>query len=73
VADEPTLAETQQILVRSGAISNIIYQLLEYHQAALLILRSLALPPDNEVERLFSNIMQPVEALLAKIGETCRV
>ena len=67
VEDKAALAEAQEILVRSGAISYVIYQLLEYHQEASQTLRSLSLPAGNEVELLFSDIMQPVEALLAMV------
>lgn len=69
VEDEAALAEAQGILVRSGAISYVIYQLLEYHQEASRILRSLPLAPGNEVELLFRNVMQPVDALLARVEE----
>jgi geranylgeranyl pyrophosphate synthase len=69
VVNETVLTEAQEILIRSGAISYVIYQLLEYHQEASQLLRSLSLPPGNEIERLFGDIIRPVEALLAMVKE----
>ncbi len=69
VEDKDALTEAQEILIHSGAISYVIYQLLEHHREASLVLRSLALPAGHEVQLLFSDIMKPVEALLAMVAE----
>jgi geranylgeranyl pyrophosphate synthase len=62
------LAEAQTILIRCGAVSYCIDQLLRRHRAAKRILEAITLPHPVELEGLLVGIRKPVAELFASTG-----
>jgi hypothetical protein len=67
--DAEALAEAQAILVRCGAVSYSIYELLRRYQLARELLNTLAVYRRAGLEALFENLLQPVKRLFTAIGE----
>lgn len=67
-ADPKALAEAQDILVRSGAISYCIDQLLRRHQLACQNLVAIPLVQRHELSELLSEQVKPVWSLLRRQG-----
>jgi geranylgeranyl pyrophosphate synthase len=65
IADPAVLAEAQQILIRCGAISYTIAQLLERHAAAETLLHAVSLARPAPIRNLLDEIVAPVRGLLA--------
>jgi len=63
------LEEAQEILIRSGAISYCIDQLIYRHQTARKILDSIPLTQRDILDRLFEEVIAPVQKLFESIGE----
>lgn len=63
------LAEAQEILIRSGAISYGIDQLLQRGERVRGLLRQTALPQPQVIEEMMASILQPVSNLLAQMAE----
>jgi geranylgeranyl pyrophosphate synthase len=67
ISDEAALAEAQALLVRCGAVSYCVDQLLRrYHQAQQLLDR-LPLSHTAELERLMADMIRPAEELMALV------
>jgi geranylgeranyl diphosphate synthase type I len=67
--DEPdALAEAQQILVKSGAVSYCAFRMIEFSQAAHDVLASLPLASTEPIERLLSLHLRPLHRLLESVG-----
>ncbi len=59
------LAEAQEILWRSGAVSYCLHQILGRHAQAQALLGEAALPVPEPLQALFTDLIRPVDALLA--------
>ena len=68
IPDPDALAEAQAILIRCGAVSYCIDQLLCRVLAAQEILPSISLVRQEKLEGLLSDIMKPVRNLFAEMG-----
>jgi geranylgeranyl diphosphate synthase type I len=66
--DAKALAEAQAILIRCGAISYGLHELLRRHQYARALLAPLGVEPRAGLEPLFEDLVQPVRRVLAEIG-----
>jgi octaprenyl-diphosphate synthase len=64
------LQEAQEILIRCGAISYCVDQLLRRHQAAQGILSSNSIPNKEMIDVLLEAVIQPVEKLFEMLGVT---
>lgn len=73
ITDEGALREAQDILVRCGAISYCVDQLLRRHQSAEEILDTAALPRRDVLDTLLEEIVAPVSRLFETIGESLPV
>jgi geranylgeranyl pyrophosphate synthase len=63
IADPAALKEAQTILVRCGAISYCVDQILYRHQAGKKILDSIPIQDKGEFEELLDDVIKPVESL----------
>jgi len=68
IPDPDALAEAQTVLIRCGAVSYCIDQLLRRVQAAREILSNTPLADPQKLEGLLANVVDPVKNLFAKIG-----
>jgi geranylgeranyl pyrophosphate synthase len=68
IPDPDALAEAQTILIRCGAVSYCIDQLLRRVQAAREILESISLASPEKLEGLLADVVDPVMNLFAEIG-----
>lgn len=67
-AEPEALAEAQAILVRSGAISYCISELIARRLNATELLRTLDLPNPKPLEELLDQALAPVKHLFASVG-----
>lgn len=67
VTDADALGEAQLILIRCGAVSYVVHELLQRHQEARKMLERLVLPNGRELELLFEEIIAPVYGLLSEV------
>lgn len=65
IPNPDALSEAQAILIRCGAVSYCIDQLLRRYHTAKRFLTSIALPFPEEIESLLESCIQPVNRLLA--------
>ncbi|NOY97929.1 MAG: polyprenyl synthetase family protein [Chloroflexi bacterium] len=70
VADEGALCEAQEILIRCGAVSYCMHQLLHRYQAARETLQTAELARPESIENLLKEVVAPVWKLFEEIGET---
>lgn len=68
ITEPEALSEAQTILIRCGAVSYCIDQLLHRYHAAKQFLDAIPLPFPGELEKLLVASIQPVEKLLAASG-----
>jgi len=68
ITNPESLVEAQKILIRCGAVSYCIDQLLRRHRAAKEILEAIPVPHEEELEGLLDGIRKPVEELFASTG-----
>ncbi len=68
VAEPPSLAQAQQILISSGALSYCIYQLISRYRRATELLDQLALINREPLQRVFDQRLLPVVSLLDHSG-----
>ena len=66
--DPEALAEAQAILIRCGAVSYGVYQLLGRYERAREMLKRLPLRRDEELAALLEDQARPVRELLASLG-----
>ena len=69
VSDESALCEAQEILIRCGAVSYCVDQLLHRFQKAQQLLPTIALVQPSIVATLFDEVMAPVWKLLEAGGD----
>ena len=62
------LAQAQKILLRCGAVSYCLHQLLERHSTALALLKPASLPNPAPLAAVFERIIAPVQNLLERAG-----
>ncbi|MCI0395661.1 MAG: polyprenyl synthetase family protein [Chloroflexi bacterium] len=62
------LAEAQKILIRCGAVSYCVDQLLRRYQAAQRLLAAMPLAAPGRLAGLLEPVISPVQALLTEIG-----
>ena len=67
--DIEMLAEAQAILIRSGAVSYCVYELLRRHHLAQALLATLAVDHRAAIESLFEDLVRPVRRLFAAMGK----
>jgi geranylgeranyl pyrophosphate synthase len=70
VTDENALREAQEILIRCGAVSYCVDQLLRRHQSARDILQGTELARPELIECLLEEVIAPVWKLFDAIGES---
>jgi geranylgeranyl pyrophosphate synthase len=63
--DTHALRQLQEILVRCGAVSYCIHQLMRRGQRAVLMLEALHLPHPERLGALFDDVIEPARKLLA--------
>ena len=68
ITDESALREAQDILVRCGAVSYCVDQLLRRYQSAKEILRTIELVRPDSIEGLLEEVVAPVWKLFDAIG-----
>jgi geranylgeranyl pyrophosphate synthase len=68
ITDPEALAEAQTILIRSGAVSYCLDQLLHKSQAARDILANISLIHHEQLNSLLDEIVSPVQRLLSVAG-----
>jgi geranylgeranyl pyrophosphate synthase len=68
ISAEDALQEAQEILIRCGAVSYCVDQLLRRHQTAQGILNKLPLPKKAAVEALMEAVIAPVRKLFETLG-----
>lgn len=68
ITDEAALREAQDILVRCGAVSYCVDQLLRRHQAAQEVLADISLPRREVLDALIEEVIAPVRKLFDAIG-----
>ncbi|HEY9151802.1 MAG TPA: polyprenyl synthetase family protein [Anaerolineales bacterium] len=74
ISDAEALHEAQEILIRSGAISYCVDQLLRKHQQARTIMAGIDLVCPDKVETLLDWVIAPVKKLLDEVGvEAARI
>lgn len=68
------LAEAQEILIRCGAVSYGVHELICRHQKAQTLLDSISLPQRAGLDALLEDLIRPVHELLARVNaRTCQV
>jgi geranylgeranyl pyrophosphate synthase len=67
VSDAQALSAAQLILVRCGAVSYVLHELLERNHEARKILHNLVLPQRDKLEGLFAEIIEPVHGLMMEV------
>ena len=73
IASDGALQEAQDILIRCGAVSYCVDQLLRRHQAAQIILDEIALPSKGRVDTLIRELVTPVHRLFETLGLSAQV
>jgi geranylgeranyl pyrophosphate synthase len=68
MSDENTLQEAQEILIRCGAVSYCVDQLLHRHQKAQEILNKTPLSDKRPVNTLIEGVIAPVRKLFETLG-----
>lgn len=68
ISAENALQEAQEILIRCGAVSYCVDQLIRRHQAARKVLDELSLPNKGTVDSLIEEIIAPVWKLFETLG-----
>ena len=68
ISIEDALKEAQEILIRCGAVSYCVDQLIHRHQAAQGILDKVPLPNKERVDSVFEAIIAPVHRLFDALG-----
>ena len=68
ISAENALQEAQEILIRCGAVSYCVDQLLRRHQAAQAILDEIPLHNKAAVDSVISAIIAPVQRLFDTLG-----
>ena len=66
--DPEALAEAQQILLRSGAVSYCVFKMVEIADEARKVLAGIALRDAAPVERIFAAHLQPLHQMLESVG-----
>lgn len=66
--DPEALAEAQQILLRSGAVSYCVFKMVEIADEARKVLAATALRDAEPVERIFSAHLRPLHKMLESVG-----
>lgn len=66
--DASALTEAQNILIRCGAISYCVYELIRRQQLAVAALQHLPVPNPSGLTKLLAEIIDPVKDLLKAIG-----
>jgi len=66
--DPVALNEAQQILIRSGAVSYCVYQVIQRHQQIRTRLEELSLADSQPISDLLANQLEPVRGLLTRLG-----
>lgn len=67
-ADPDALAEAQQILLRSGAVSYCVFKMVEIAEEARKVLAGIALRDPGPVERVFAAHLRPLHKMLESVG-----
>jgi geranylgeranyl pyrophosphate synthase len=70
ITDEGALREAQDILVRCGAVSYCVDQLLRRYQSAREVLQGVQLARPDSIESLLEEVIAPVQRLFEAIGES---
>jgi len=73
IASDGALQEAQDILIRCGAVSYCVDQLLRRHQAAQIILDEIALPSKGRVDTLIGELVTPIHRLFETLGLSTQV
>ena len=68
ISDEGDLREAQDILIRCGAVSYCVDQILVRHQAAQTILDKLPLPNKGMIDSVIEAVIAPVHRLFDTLG-----
>jgi geranylgeranyl pyrophosphate synthase len=68
ITDETALRQAQDILVRCGAVSYCVDQLLRRYQSAREVLRTVQLARPDSIESLLEEVIAPVQNLFEAIG-----
>jgi hypothetical protein len=68
ITDPAALKEAQTILIRCGAVSYCIHQLLNRHTAARKLVDAMPVHHREELSGLLDGVVEPVEKLFAEIG-----
>ena len=68
ISADGALAEAQEILIRCGAVSYCVDQLLRRHQAARALLDEIWLPHKELVDTLIQELVSPVHRLFETLG-----
>jgi hypothetical protein len=66
--DSDALAEAQQILLRSGAVSYCVFKMVEIADEARQVLAGVALRDAAPVERIFAAHLRPLHKMLESVG-----
>jgi len=69
VSGPEALQEAQDILIRSGAVSYCVDQLVRRHQAAREILNTIPLAHRDGMENFLEGVLEPVRKLFTSIGK----
>ncbi len=67
-AEPDALAEAQQILLRSGAVSYCVFKMVEIADEARQVLAGAALRDAGPVERIFTAHLHPLHRMLESVG-----
>lgn len=70
IADPDALSEAQKILIRCGAVSYCVDQLLRRYQELQELLNAISLTDTAGLETLLDLVVKPVESMLATVGVT---
>jgi len=68
IPDPDALAEAQTLLLRCGAVSYGVHQLLTRHQSAAAMLRAMPLLQPAGLQVLLDDVVAPVQRLFAELG-----
>ncbi|MBM2851139.1 MAG: hypothetical protein HW418_4081, partial [Anaerolineales bacterium] len=68
IPDAEALAEAQSILIRCGAVSYGVHQLLTRYQSAAAMLRAMSLLQPAGLQVLLDDVVAPVQKLFAELG-----
>ena len=69
VQEPEALQEAQSILVRCGAISYCLHELLTRYEMAKALLAETALPDPTNLEKLLADVVGPLQELIVSLGE----